>query len=133
MVFSKEGGLKLSVYVDADYADKANNRRSVFGVAVVLGGTAVIASSTTQHCVTLSTSEAEYVVMAQGAKTALFTREVLAVLQPQLVGRIIDLLEDNEGAIAMVENSTSGGRTKHIDVRYHVIRALVKHKTIIAI
>ena len=47
LVFSKGGGLKLSVYVDADYADKANYRRSVSGVAVMLGGTSVIASSTT--------------------------------------------------------------------------------------
>ena len=94
-MFSKGGGLTLSVYVDADYADKANGRRSVSGVAVMLGGTSVIASSTMQHCVTLSTSDAEYVAMAQGAKTALFTRAVLAFLQPQLVGRIIDRFEDN--------------------------------------
>ena len=130
LVFSKGGGLKLSVYVDADYADKANDRRSVSGVAVMLGGTSVIASSTTQHCVTLSTSEAEYVAMAHGAKTALFTRAVLDFLQPQLVGRIIDLFEDNQGAIAMAENPISGGRTKHIDVRYHFIRELVKHNVI---
>ena len=90
----------------------------------------MIASSTTQHCVTLCTSEAEYVAMAQGAKTALFTRAVLAFLQPQLVGRIIDLFEDNQGAIAMAENPISGGRTTHIDVRYHFIRELVKHKAI---
>ena len=38
LVFSKGGGLKLSVYVDADYADKAHDRRSVSGVAVMLGG-----------------------------------------------------------------------------------------------
>ncbi|CAM9895183.1 unnamed protein product [Ascophyllum nodosum] len=126
LVFSKRGGLKLSVYVDADYA----GMRSVSGVAVVLGGTSVIASSTTQHCVTLSTSEAGYVAMAQGAKTALFTRAVLAFLQPQLVGRIIDLFEDNQGATAMAENPISGGHTKHIDVRYHFIRELVKHKVI---
>ena len=126
LVFSKGGGLKLSVYVDADYADKANDRRSVSGVAVM---SSVIASSTTQHCVTLSTSEAECVAMAQGAKTALFTRAVLAFLQPQFVGRIIDLFEDNQGAIAMAENPISGGRTKqHIDVRYHFLRELVKHK-----
>ena len=87
-------------------------------------------ASSTQHCVTLSTSEAEYVTMAQGAKTALFTRAVLAFLQPQLVGRIIDLFENNQGAIAMAVNSISGGRTKHIDVRYHFIRELVKHKAI---
>ena len=130
LVFSKGGDLKLSVYVDADYADKANDRRSVSGVAVMLGGTSVIASSTTQHCVTLSTSETEYVAMTQGAKTALFTRAVLVFLRPQLVGRIIDLFEDNQGAIAMAENPISEGRTKHIDVQYHFIRELVKHKVV---
>ena len=43
LVFSNGGGLKLS--------DKDNDRHSVSGVAVMSGGTAVIASSTTQHCV----------------------------------------------------------------------------------
>ena len=33
------------LYVDADYADKANDRRSVSGVAVMLGGTSVIPGS----------------------------------------------------------------------------------------
>ena len=129
-MFSKGGGLKLSVYSDADYVDKANDRRSVSGVAVMLGGTSVIASSTTQHCVILSTSETEYVAIAQGAKTVLFTRAVLAFLRPRLVGRIIDLSEDNQGAIAMADNPISGGRTKHIDVRSHFTRELVKHKMI---
>ena len=50
--------------VDADYADKANGRRSVSGVAVIFGSTAVIVSSTTQHCVTLDTTKVEYVAMA---------------------------------------------------------------------
>ena len=68
--------------------------------------------------------------MAHGAKTALFTRAVLDFLQPQLVGRIIDLFEDNQGAIAMAENPISGGRMKHVDMRYHFIRELVKHKVI---
>ena len=91
----------------------------------------MIASSTTQHCVTLSTSEAEYVAIAQGTKTALFTRAVLVFLRPRLVGRIIDLSEDNQGAIAMADNPISGGRTKHIDVRSHFTRELVKHKMIV--
>ena len=73
-MFVKHGDRKLSVYVDADYANRDNDRRSVSGVAVMVGGTLVNASSTTQHCVTLSTSEVEYVAMAQQAKTALFTK-----------------------------------------------------------
>ena len=55
LVFVKDGDRKLSVYVDADYANKDNDRRSVSGVAVMVGGTVVNASSTTQHCVTLFT------------------------------------------------------------------------------
>ena len=58
VVFRRGGDLKLSLFADADYADRCSDRRSVSGVAGMLGNTAVSASSTTQHCVTLSTSEA---------------------------------------------------------------------------
>ena len=128
LVFVKDGDRKLSVYVDADYANKDNDRRSVSGVAVMVGGTVVNASSTTQHCVPLSTREAEYVAMAQGAKTALFTKAVLDFVQPELANETIDLFEDNQGAIARAENPIRGGRTKHIDVRYHFTRELVERK-----
>ena len=130
LVFVKDGDRKLSEYVDADYANKDNDRRSVSGVAVMVGGTVVNASSTTQHCVTLSTSEAEYVAMAQGAKTALFTKAVLDFLQLELANGTIDLFEDYQGAITIAENPISGGRTKHIDVRYHFIRELVERKVL---
>ena len=127
LVFVKDGDRKLSVYVDADYANKDNDRRSVSGVAVMVGGTVVVnASSNTQHCVTLSTRAAEYVAMAQGAKTALFTKAVLDFLQPKPANGTIDLFEDNQGAITRAENPISGGRTEHIDVRYHLIRELVE-------
>ena len=103
LVFVKGGDRKLSVYVDADYANKDTDRRSVSGVAVMVGGTVVNASSTTQHCVTLSTSEAEYVAMTQGAMAALFTKAVLDFLQLELANETIDLIEDSQGAIAMAE------------------------------
>ena len=67
--------------------------------------------------------------MAQGAKTALFTKAVLDFLQPELASEIIDLFEDNQGAIAIEENPITGGRTKHIDVRYHFVRELVEVKS----
>ena len=99
LMFVKDGDRKLSVYIDADYANKDNDRRSVSGVALMVGGTIVNASSTTQHCVTLSSSEAEYVAMAQRAKTALLSKVVLDFLQPELASETIDLFEDNQGAV----------------------------------
>ncbi|CAM9528299.1 unnamed protein product, partial [Sphacelaria rigidula] len=121
----------LTVYCDADYAKKDTDRRSVSGVAVMYGGIAVSSTSRTQHCVTLSTTEAEYVAMAEGAKECMFVRSVLSFLRPKIVlGQQVKydivLYEDNEGAKALVDNPLSSGQSKHIDVRWHFIRDLVR-------
>ena len=125
VVFQRGGDLKLS-FADAGYADRCNNRRSVSGVAVMLRNTAVSASNTTQNCVTLSTSEAEYVAMAHGANTAVEIKAVLEFVQPHLSGKTIDVYEDNEGAKPLGENPQGSHRIKHIDVRFHFLRGLVR-------
>ena len=125
-MFQRGGDLKLSLFADADYADRCNDRQSVLGVAVMLRNTAVSASSTTQHCVTLSTSEAEYVAMAHGANTALEIEAVLDFVQPHLSGRAVDMYEDNEGAKPLAENPQGSYHIKHIDVRFHFLRGLVR-------
>ena len=52
----------MSVFTDANYAEKADDRRSVSGVAVTLGNSVVSWVSSTQEIVTLSTTEVEYVL-----------------------------------------------------------------------
>ena len=87
VVFRRGGELKLSLFVGADYAARCNDRRSVSGVvAVMLGDTAVSASSTTQNCVTISMNEAETVAMAHGPKIALAIKAVLDFVQSHLRG-----------------------------------------------
>ena len=79
----------------------------------MLGNTTVSACSTTQHCVTLSTSEVEYFAMAYGAKTALAMKAVFDFVQPHLSGSAIDMFEDKEGAKALAETPQSSHRSKH--------------------
>ena len=88
------------------------------------GGAAVWSTSRTQYCVTLSTTEAEYVAMAEGEKECMFVRSVLSFLQPRLVlGRGVEydifLYEDNEGAKALAESPLSSSRSKYVDVRWN--------------
>ena len=109
--------------VDADYAHKPEDRRSVSGVAVCCGGTLVSWFSRTRNCVTLCTTEAEYVAMADGVKEALYVRGILlAFLMPGLEPMSISVNEDNKGAIDLAENPLSSSNCKHIDVRYHFLR-----------
>ena len=92
-------GLGLEVYADADYADKANDRRSVSGIAVTVGGTVLVShTSKRQHVVSLSTSETEYIAAGDGVKEALFVRAVLSFIAPETSGASIKVLGDNQVA-----------------------------------
>ena len=51
-----------------NYADKADDRRSVSGVAVMLGRAVVNYSSRTEETVATYTSEAEYLALGDGVK-----------------------------------------------------------------
>ena len=74
--------ISLEVFADADYASKATDRRSVSGGAVMCGGACVCWFSRTQKCVTLSTSEAEYVALGDAVKELLFLRQVWRFMLP---------------------------------------------------
>ena len=86
ITYKKGEELSLLIYTDADYAwpSKETDRRSIEGVAVMLGNAAVYATSRTQHCVTLSTTEAEYVALAEGAKEGTSVRSVMSFKQPNV-------------------------------------------------
>ena len=89
----------LETYVDEDYARKAEDRRSVSGVAICCGGTLASWLSRTQKCFTISTTEAEYVAMTDGVKEVLCLRGILVFLTPSLGPMSIGVYEDNKGAI----------------------------------
>ena len=114
-------GLRLEVYADADYADKANDRRSVSGIAVTMGGTVVSHASKTQHVVSLSTSEAEYIATGDG---------VICLLRLSRVGQALRSLRTTRGAKALIENPLSSARSKHIDVGFHIIHHLFRTRKI---
>ena len=84
--FARDSGLRLPVFADADYTAKPNDQRSVSGEAVILGDTPIDWKSSTQKCVATATCEAKYVAMCDAPKDALFMRDVLVFLQPQLAG-----------------------------------------------
>ncbi|CAB1112367.1 unnamed protein product [Ectocarpus sp. CCAP 1310/34] len=115
-------------YADADFVSKAADRRSVSGGIVTCGGGAVSWFSRTQMCVTLSTTEAEYVALGDVVKEIL--RQIWRFMLPQVGMPRIPIFEDNQGAIQLARNPISNSNSKHIDVRHHFLRELVERKEI---
>ena len=80
----------------------------------------------TQKCVTLSTSEAEYVTLGDAVKELLFLRQVWRFMLPGKGMPCFPIFEDNQGEAQLSQNPVSNSNSKHIDVRHHVLRELVR-------
>ena len=88
--------------------------------------------SRTQKCATLFTSEAEYVVLGDTVKELLFLRQVWRfMIIPGKGMPCFPVFEDNQGALQLSKNPVSNSNSKHIDVRNHFLRELVRQGEII--
>ncbi|KAK0608154.1 hypothetical protein LWI29_026328 [Acer saccharum] len=86
---------------------------------------AVSWSSKKQPVVALSTTEAEYIALCAAGCQTLWLRWMLKELKCfQEEGTV--LYCDNNSAIALSKNPVFHGRSKHIRIKYHYIRDLVK-------
>jgi transposase InsO family protein len=120
---------KLTIYSDADFAACKDDRRSVTGYSVHLGSAAVSWSSTRQKTTAQSTVEAEYMSSAEAVKEAVWWRAFLRGLGHKVDSPTV-LYSDNQGSIALSKNPDSHRRTKHIDVKYHLLREHVEKGTV---
>ena len=91
--------ISLEAFADVDYASRATDSRSASGDAVMCAGACVCWFSRTQKCVTLSTSEAEYVALDDAVKEFLFLRQVWRFMIPGKEKPCFPVFEDNQGAL----------------------------------
>jgi hypothetical protein len=125
LTYSREYDITPTAYADADYGGCMDTRRSTSGYVFTMAGGAVTWSSKRQATVALSTVEAEYVAMSRCAQQMNWMHSWLDEVDVKysLPGIIKG---DNRGAIALTKNTKDHGKVKHIDIRHHYIRDLIK-------
>ena len=119
----------LVSYSDADYANDQDDRLSVSGYAVMFCGGAISWASRRQTAVATSTVEAEYMAMAEALKDVMWWRPLLHQLGHD-TSQPTPLLSDNQGTIHLAKNGDNSSRTKHVDVKYHLIRQEIRTQTV---
>jgi hypothetical protein len=123
-------GVVLYGTVDASYATH-DDSKSHTGFTLHIGkdSGAIMATSKKQKIIADSSTTAEFIETHIVAKEILWSRRLLASLgYPQTKPTI--LFEDNKSTISMIKNKCNGKRTKHIDVRYNLIRELCEQMVI---
>jgi hypothetical protein len=118
--YPKGSTFSLAGYTDSDWAGCKDDRKSTSGACQFLGRSLVSWSSKKQNCISLSTTEAEYVAAASCCTQLLWMRQTLKEYGVHCDK--VPLLCDNESAIKIGHNPVEHSRTKHIEIRYHFIR-----------
>ena len=119
-------------FSDADWAGDVSDRKSTSGYVFLISGSAVSWRSKKQSCVALSTAEAEYMALASATQEAVWLRQLLTCINPQINGLKIPtrIYEDNQSTICMAKNHQFHGRSKHIDIKFHYVREQVSFGSI---
>lgn len=128
LVFQKNGELKLTGFCDSDYASGLDMRRSITSFVFTLGGTAISWKSGLQKVVAFSTTEAEYIVLTEAAKEAIWLRGLVGEFgytQEQ-----VEIFCDSERAIALSKNNVHHEWTKHVAVKFHFIREKIEEGSV---
>ena len=122
--YPKGANFNLVGYSDSDWAGDCVERKSTSGGCQFLGRSLVSWSSKKQNCVSLSSTEAEYVAAASCCAQLLWMRQTLK--DYGVTCDKVPLLCDNQSAIKISLNPVQHSKTKHIDIRHHFIREHIK-------
>ena len=129
LFYQKGKKIGLSAYSDSNYAGDLDDRRSTSGSIFMMGTAAVSWASKKQPIVSLSTTEAEYIVAASCACQCIWLRRILEHLGLGEKGAT-EILCDNKSTIQLSKNPVLHGRSKHIAMRFHFLRDLVNNQVV---
>ena len=102
-------------YTDSDLAGDTAARKSVSGVTIIFGGTAVVYKTILQWTIALSSTEVEFYTITKTGKLVLYLRHVLSDLNIEQTHPMA-IYEDNRGCLQMTQALKPTKRTRHVDL-----------------
>ena len=123
--------LKLEAYSDANWAENRIDRKSNSGYVCFLGGGTISWACRKQSCVSLSSTEAEYIALAETCQEVVWLRDISKEFSIWNENSIT-INVDNQSCMKMVGRKKFSNRTKHVDTKFHFISDL-KEKNYISL
>ena len=114
-----EAADELCAYADSNWA----TTRSTSGFFIRLAGATISSASRRQHCVAMSSTEAELIALADCAIELLAVMGVTAFLGRKL-NKAVRVYTDNKGAYDLCHRFTTSQHSRHIDRKVFKMREL---------
>ena len=118
----------LAGYFVVDWAGNADDKKNTLEGCFYVGNNLVSWMSKRQNSISLSTAEAEYIATGSCCTQLLWMQKLLhdyGICQEHLT-----IYSDNTSAINISKSPVQHSRTKHIEIRHHLIWELVEDGTL---
>ncbi|GMF32339.1 unnamed protein product [Phytophthora fragariaefolia] len=112
--------LRIDGFVDADWGNYPDTRKSVSGYVIRMAGGPVARAARRQSIVALSTAEAEYAAACEACQEGQAIKNILM----ELSEISFKLGVDSQAAIALATHPTYSRKTRHIELRLHYVREM---------
>ena len=120
ITYNKGGGVQgLEAYVDSDWGQNIESKRSVTGNLITWNGNLLNWSTRKQACVALSSAEAELISFCSCVCEGLWFQRLLKDLETNC--QKMEVFEDNQACIAIINNPGKMKRVKHLDIKLKFI------------
>ena len=119
--------MEVIEYSDSDFARCLDARKSTLGYIFLLSSGAISWRSAKQMVVTPSTFNAEYVAIFEAAGHAMWLRNFISGLR--ILDQISEPLKiycDNDAVGCFAQNDKCYSKSKHLEVKYHVLKEKVR-------
>ena len=127
---------QLEGFSDSDWAGDEDDSKSTSGYPFQLSGGTICLKSRKQSLIALSSTEAQYISLAETTKEATWLRELYQEicfrqsLNKSSIPSSILIHADNQAAIQMAKIPRFHERTKHISIRYHYVHFAIDNQLI---
>jgi hypothetical protein len=127
--YPRNQNFQLTSYLDADWANCVDERKSTSGGAFFMGDSLVAWISKKHGSISLSTTEEEYISATTYCTQILWMIQTLIDLKVNYIDPIT-IHCDNTSAISVSKNSILHSKTKNIPIKYHFLREKVKNRVV---
>jgi hypothetical protein len=127
--YPRNQNFQLTSYSYADWANCVDERKSTSGGAFFLGDSLVAWLRKKQGSISLSTTKAEYIVVATCCTQILWMIQTLADLKVTHTDPI-PLHFNNTNAISLSKNPVLHLKSKHILIKYHFLKEQVTNRIV---
>jgi Reverse transcriptase (RNA-dependent DNA polymerase) len=128
ITYYRDNTENLFVYTDSNYLDRTlhGDGKSTSGYGVYLAGGLTSWSSKRQHCVTTSSTEAEYIGQANAIKQIITATQFLLELRLPIIHTPVKLYADNTSSQSLAHKPSARPQSGHIDAAMHFQREKVE-------